>query len=309
MASELERWISHIDLHLHAKGKPKDLLSLTDALTFLEAQGVAGTSKATVQDERWIIQLCDLKIDSRHKFATVLFLGIDRERAEAVYGNIKTLNLRTAPKLPEEGGAVSAHLVISTVPDAGSGRHRAVLEDVEGLSRSRLVPFLRSQIRDNIKFVEKLPNGDPKDSEPYLVSEVFMGKNIADQLNDARLLAVDLIKESPFSQIDKSVEYHETTRYIQFRPNGKASGQRARAILSSILARTDSQDYPEVRIRLEEPEGLQRTVSVNRHKQNALASAFQLRTLINDLNPPLGEASKTVVTHLAARMAEALSKR
>src|ERR1019366_9126461 len=117
MASERERWVGHLDLFLHVKNRPADALDLAGGMGILMKQGVAGTTNATVSDARWIVQFADLKLINSGKAAAALFLGIDRERAAAVYGDIKTLNLRTAPKLDSEGGAVSAHLVIGMAPD------------------------------------------------------------------------------------------------------------------------------------------------------------------------------------------------
>src|SRR5690242_18536202 len=113
MASERERWIGHLDLYLHTKNRPADALDLGSAVDVLIATKIAGKPEAKTDDSRWIVQLADLRANSQNHTAAALFLGIDRERASAVYGNMKTLDLRTVPKLVDEGVAVSAHFVLS----------------------------------------------------------------------------------------------------------------------------------------------------------------------------------------------------
>jgi hypothetical protein len=238
-----------------------------------------------------------------------LFLGIDLERAAAVYGNTKTLSLRTAPKLENEGGAVSAHLVMSMEADPGSGRYRAVLEETEGLSKSRIIPFFRALMQNNVNFDDKLPNGDIVAIEPYLTTDVFLDKPIGQQLDEAKLLAVDLVRKLRSGVIDSKAEYYEKVRFIEFSPTSEARGETARRIITQILASRNIAEYPEVRIRVEEDTGGQRSVSVDRSKRDALTSAFQLRMLIEGLDPPLEEATKTVVPHLVSEMVRALRRR
>lgn len=301
MASERERWISYLDLYLHAKNRPTDGLDLPEALRCLAGMKVAGTKRAMIRDPRWILQLSDMNVDDRRKVAVLLFLGIDRQRAEAVYGDIDTLNLRTAKKNPNEGGTVAAHLVIN-IDGRAPQTCLSLLEDVDGMSRSRIVPFLRKLIDDNIDHTEKMPNGDDKTLQSNLTASIVADRPIQDQLNDARLLAVDLVKKTRKNEIDKKDEYGERIRLIEFKPVSDARGTKARRIISAILGRSDVAIYPEVRIQIEESDGNQRSVNVNRERQDALTSAFQRRTLIEGLDPPLQEATKTIVDNLVTKM-------
>jgi hypothetical protein len=272
----------------------------------LEKQGAAGTPDATHTEERWIIQLAAMDRTTNPGFITLLFLGIDKERAEAVYGDINTLNLRTAKKGPNEGGAVSAHLVIDLTSTVGVNGHSAILEDAEGLSRSRIMPYLRWLLAKFVMFQERNKDGKDENVVPNIAGDVVLDRPIGEQLNTAQLVAVDVFKKAKTSTIDKSLEYYEKTRLIQYKPISSAKGAAAAKIISTILAGAPREEYPEVRVRIKEPDGTERSVAADRHKEDdALLSAFQLRTLIENLNPAVDEATKTIANHMASAMIEA----
>ncbi len=308
MVSKQERWVSHIYLNLHIKGWPKESLSLPDALSSLVKQNVVGTLDVIDRDDRWIVQLVELQIEPDTSSAALLFLGIDKDRAAAIYGDINTLDLRSAAKSDDEGGAVSAHLLIDLQSDNGLKGHNAVLEDVQGLSRSRIIPYLRRLIGKFVPFSKENGDGDELNIIANLVDSIVPDKPISEQLNDARLLAVDVIKNTKNSNIDRRVAFFEKIRLIEYRPVSPVRGSFATNMIKDILAIAPVEDYPEMRIRIEESGGRERSVSVNRDKQDALLSAFQLRTLVK-LDPPVEEATKRITKHLIAEMKNCLPER
>jgi len=304
LASQTERWINHIYVRLQVKGRPEQTLSLAEAFEYLEEQDVAGTTDATLFEDRWIIQLAALDRDTHPGFISVLFLGIYKNRAEAVYGDINTLNLRKAPKSDTEGGAISAHLLIDLTGDSTAQGCRAVLEDVEGLSRSRIIPFLRWLFEKFVTFVEEGDNGDQLKTN--IIGDIVLDRSIAEQLEDAQLVAVDVFKKARNSTIDRTLEYYEKTRLIEYKPVSPVKGSKASDLIREILERTPRDKYPETRIRIKEPAGNERTVAVDREKTDVLTAAFQLRTLLRDLNPPVDEATQTITKHLIVEMKKAL---
>ena len=293
---------------MHIKNKPSAALPLNDALIVLESQNTVGTLDATSIGERWIIQLASLDLRTHPGFATLLFLGIDKDRGEAVYGDIKTLNLRTARKTPTEGGAVSAHLVIDLSSHPGLSGHRAVLEDVEGLSKTRILVYLRWLLDKFVTFTDTNAKGEIVNVTPNIADDVVLDKPIGQQLKDAKLIAVDVYRKARSSTIDKDVNFYEKSRAIEYRPVSRVGGSVATSIVTKILAKTSKAEYPEVRVRIEEPNGSERSVGVNREKTDALLGAFQLRTLVSNLNPPLDEATTKITKHLVAEMKKALPK-
>ena len=309
MASRTERWLSHFFLHLHVNRKPHEGLPLGQAVEMLSKQNVVGKPDCKLVGERWIVQLAVMDAASNPGYVTMLFLGIDKDRAEAVYGDINTLDLRTARKAPTEGGAVSAHLLIDLTSPAGLSGNYAVLEDVEGLSRSRIVPYLRWLFDKFVSFVDTAADGQETNVSPQLSDEIVLDAPIAEQLNSAKLLAVDVLRKTRGSTIDQTVEFYEKTRLIEYRPVGSSTGSRATRMIRSILDSAPTEEYPEVRVRLQEPSGNERSLSIQRQKTDALMGAFQLRTLAKNITPPLPEASRLIATQLVSEMKKAISKR
>jgi hypothetical protein len=296
-------------LYLHAKGHPKHPLPLAAAFEQLEKQNVTGKADVTHIDDRWIVQLAVLDRASHPGHVSLLFLGIDKDRAETVYGDINTLNLRTAKKTATEGGAVSAHVLIDLSSSVGLHGHHAVLEEVEGLSRSRLVPYLRWVIEKFVTFTDQNAEDADVKIAPNLNDDVVLDRPIHEQLTEAKLIAVDVFRRAKSSTIDKSLEYYEKTRLIEYRPISPAKGNIATRLINKILAENPSEEYPEVRVRIEETGGNERSVGVNRKdKQDALMAAFQLRTFVPDLDPPVEEATKQIAPQLIEMMRKALPK-
>lgn len=305
MTAETERWLGHFELCLHAKNRPGYAYDLADALKLLEKAKKVGSSDVIEADQRWILQLSDMKIDDN--VAILLFLGIDKQRAEAIYGNIVTLDLRSIAKAQDEGVAVSAHLVITLNGDANTGMHKAVLEEVEGLSRSKLIPYIRNVLNKYVQFSVTLEDDSEKETEVSLVTTVTLDKPIHEQLNEAKLLSVQAVRKASSKMIDMKTSFYEKKKLIEFRPTHSATGEGARGIVSEIIRRVNKDEYPELRIRIEEDEGRERTVSANRSgKTDPLTSAFQLKTLVSGIQPALPQASKKVVKRLYEKMAHVL---
>ena len=230
----------------------------------------------------------------------MLFLGIDKDRAQTVYGDTETLNLRTARKGPKEGGAISAHLVLRLQSEPGLTGNYAILEEVEGLSKSSIIPYLRWLLDKYVHFTTTNASGEEVNVKAMLNDETVLDRPISEQLHSSQLLAVDVYRKARNSTIDQSVEYYEKTRLIEYRPLKKVRGLAAARLVKSMLGETNRQEYPEVRIRIEENGGNQRTVGVDRTKKDALMSAFQLRTFVAGIDPPLEEASKVVAPQLVS---------
>lgn len=305
MASENERWLGHFDLILHAVNQPNNRFDLSEAFKILAGPKVAGSADVVETDTRWILQLTAVKIMGHA--AVFFFLGIDKERAASIYANMKTFDLRTIRKLEDEGVAVSAHLAVSMTPNKSSGAYTAVLEDVEGLSRSKLIPYLRRLINKYVVHSEIEANGNEKTVAVNLASAITLDKPISDQLNEAKLLAVQLVRKASPRLIDRANEYYEKTKLIEFRPTRSAKGPFARGIVTKILGSKEISEYPVIRIRVEEGDGRERTVNMNRSKgTDPLTAAFQLRTLITGIKPPLKEATKEIIPHFAAKMIKSL---
>lgn len=305
MASAYERWVGHMELRLHVAHKTSEGLPLSAALKRLISikDNIAGNK---FDDGRWIIFLSDIAYTPEKDFFTLLFLGVDKHSGEKCYADIKTLNIREIEKLETEGGAVSAHLCISGKAKSGTDLFQALLEEVDGLSRTRIVNFLKNIIRANCIFHHKDSNGEDQECESVLDSYTTNDISIGEQMKNARLLAVDFVDNRKKQDIDPDLGFYERARIVQFRPTQTARGTLASDLLQKILNKFTRDEYPEVRIKIEDSNGAQRTARANEDCADVLTSAFQKRTLISNISPEMTEATKNIVKHFADLMSNVL---
>lgn len=169
MASAFERWVGHMELRLHIARRKSDGLPLDEALKRIISikDNIVDN---TYDDGRWIIFLSDIKYYADRNFFAIMFLGVDKDSGDKCYADIRTLDIREIQKLETEGGAVSAHLCISGSPIAGTNIFQAVLEEVDGLSRTRVIKFLRNIIRSNCVFNYRDSEGKEQKCETMLDS-------------------------------------------------------------------------------------------------------------------------------------------
>lgn len=306
MASAFERWIGHMEVRLHIKNKKSDYIPLDEALSHIISikNNIKGNK---FDDGRWIIFLSDINYYKDKDFFSILFLGVDKESSDKCYADIKTLDLREIQKLETEGSAVSAHLCIAGKVNKQTHAHNAGLEEVEGLSRTRIINFLKNIIRENCIYNCIGTDGKNEKVEAILDSYAINDISIGEQLNNARLLAVDFIDNRKKEDIDPTQDFYEKSRIIQFRPTHSAKGGVASKILREILNTIDRDEYPEVRIKIEGADGAQRTARATADCVDALTSAFQKRTLLDNIGTPLPEATKTVIENFARMMIDAIS--
>ena len=146
--SRKDRWISFFELTLRGKGHPKQPLPMPVA-AFAAIGAAAEVARAEdlrlmweILLDRLIICLDEIAVDEQGETATMLFIVLDADAADAAYRHLSTLEQRTVKKAADEGGATSAHLVIDLRSKPNSNRYAVALERVEGVSRSRIIPFL-----------------------------------------------------------------------------------------------------------------------------------------------------------------------
>jgi hypothetical protein len=300
MISRYERWVGHIELSLSWRGRLHAGLSLKDALSVISK--LPGSPASVSDDGRWIVQLASLKLNwPQTDFATLLFLGIDRDSAAAVYGNTRTFDLREAVKRPDEGGAVSAHLVVSLVPNQ-SGACPAALEETVGLGRTKVIGFLRRAIRDHVVFYDNEPDGSKTAIEPGLEASAVLDEPLGAQLERTRIVAVEMVKRTKLAIDDGLDDFDVRYRSVHLKPSVEASGSQARAIISRLVNTDLAKEYPEIRVKIADSDQNTRTVRAHTDRMDALTAAFQKFSLINDINPPLQWATNQPIPHFCRKI-------
>jgi hypothetical protein len=266
--------------------------------------------KTEIEENRLIIALDDVEIFERQKAACLLFTVIDRDAADAVYRDFKNYSEKVYRKTPDEGGAASAHLLISLDAEANVFRYRAGLEDIEGVSRSRIVPFLQEVIRVNCGQVTAIVDEEKHTGDPVIELDAIH----KDKLGDAagRPVSVQLVQLHRRKRLDGSGDerYRESKKTIEFVIDQKRPLTESLGALFDIRhhQETSFSDYPLMRIRWKRPDERTQTLHVDSLADDLMQRAFTRLEVVKGFKEDLVGATKKIRTDLATEMMRVIDK-
>ena len=237
------------------------------------------------------IILDEVKIYPSRALAAFLFTVADVNAADAVYRKIGTSSIRQFRKGPDEGGAASAHLVIRTDAQPNTQRYRAGLEDIESVSRSRIVPFLEELFRKYAGPVSAQTEDGVRSGDAVF----HMDSVQKDRLEDAagRPTSVELVRLRPRTKLDPTdfEGFEEVRRTVAFRIDRTQTVVEALASLVRLRRRqqttSEFQGYPLMRIRWKRADGRSQTLSVDSLADDLLERAFTRMELITNITPDM----------------------
>lgn len=311
MASRKERFVGIFEFSLRVSGHPDHPAELFPH-NFAKLKAVLDKHKAAdkplsspIDGGQILICLDDIGIDKSQ--IALLFTVVDADAADAVYRDMKSGKEKQFRKGPDEGGAASAHLVIDLASAANSYRYKAGLEDIEGVSRSRILPFLQHLMRASCGAVSTV-----------IEDEIFTGEAVLelqsvhrDRLENAagRPVSVDLIMLQPKTKIDSlgGDRYREVKVTREFVIDRKSPIESAMAALKSIRKRqqTEFADFPMMRIRWKRPDDKVQTLRVDDLADDLMQRAFTRVEVVTGFHD-LVSATKDIRADLVAKMFAAI---
>jgi hypothetical protein len=227
--------------------------------------------------------------DTKVEFVSLLFTVVDADAADTVYRNIKSDNETVYKKGPDEGGAASAHLVIDLRAEPNVFRYRAGLEDVEGVPRSRIQPFLQELFRTYIGQAQVVIDGEQFEGDPVVELQAVH----KDKLSDAagRPISVDLVHLEPRRKLDGVGEerYHERKMTREFTIDRRQPVAAAISALFDIRKRQQDEfkAYPLMRIRWKRDDERTQTLRVESLADDLMQRAFTRLELIDGFTDDL----------------------
>lgn len=299
MISAVDRIIGHLELYLHESRKEENPLDLNKALQSLWKKKDNLTGNPYTVDD-FSITLFDVDFDPKKNAYTFLFTGISKNSSDAAYANFSKPAVRNIKKLAGEGGAVSAHLCISANPKVSLCRsdnastHRALLEEVTGLNRNCVINFLKKLIQENVSFCS---DDGKKGIKPILESNIICDKPILDQLEHSDLLSVTFVQRGD-DCMDSPDGFIMQSRSIIFKPKENRAVSTIKTKMKSLLNSENFVDYKDIRIKIKDSNGKQRT-SIMKNKSDLLTRSFQKKDYINNIDPPLPSATQKIIDYFA----------
>jgi hypothetical protein len=306
--SRKDRWISFFELTLRGKGHPNRPLPMP-AAAFLAIRDAAEAAKADgrrltqeVLLDRLLICLDEIAVDEHEGTAVLLFTVLDADAADAAYRKLGTLEQRTVKKAADEGGATSAHLVIDLRARPNTDRYAVALERMEGVSRSRILPFLEELLLSSAGQVDVPLDDGTVSVDPVLEMDAMPSASLRQSLAQGVLKGVELVQLRRRGKLDEGQAFDEAQRAIIFKIPPKTWGERAQQVLSSISRAAEYEDYPEMRVRWERPDGKEQTITAARDEAELLSEAFARIEKVDGFEVDLEAACVEIRTDLAAKM-------
>jgi hypothetical protein len=289
-------------------------VSLTEFLTLrkelLAARAASKRLSKEIEENRLIIVLDDISFNKVEQLIGLLFTVVDADAADTVYRNIKSDSETVYKKGPDEGGAASAHLVIDLKTRPNVFRYRAGLEDVEGVSRSRVQPFLQDLFRTYIGQAKVVIDGEQFEGDPVVEIQAVQ----KDKLSDAagRPLSVELVHVQPRHKLDGVGEerYHERKMTREFSIDRKQPVGKALAALFDIRKRQQAEfkAYPMMRIRWKRDDERTQTLRVENLADDLNQRAFTRLELIDGFKDHLVSATKVIRQDVFAKICDVVRR-
>ena len=244
-------------------------LWLRNELGALRGVFEAGQAVQLLNKETAAIRLRDLQVDEENDILFLLLAYADKNVTDPVFETLENGELRTEPKLEGEGVAVSAHMAIDLRPnEPGVSAYRAVLEDVPGIGRSKIAPFLTALYRQAPRIQWAAPDGSVKNCRPQFDIDGRMSDTLSNDLREGRLSMIELVQYhvdgDGFDEEGAIVEQVRTLR-LSVAPQG--AGEHAIDLINRVRGRARELGYPNMKVRW--THGRQKTAEFGTAREDA----------------------------------------
>lgn len=308
MLDQLKRWIFFYDIRIEPSSDIGPSIPMPYIMDNLLVRQNDGDAVKLINNETAAIRINDMKIDKKNKIAFLLIQYSDKSVADPAFGNLITGELRVEPKLEGEGIAVSAHLAISLDPIEQRGNvYLSLIEEVTGISRSKITPFFNSEFRHSCRFKFTDPNGKKRSCRPLAKMYGHPSQSLIDDLKRGELRHIELInlmhKEDAFDEEGYTKEIH---RSIKLKVNKNCDGNTAQRLLQKIRLLAKNDGYHEMRVTYHRWEGKDRTVPFSTIKDDIKEKLFT-RVELCRVRKPIPQCSPKLRKDIMDFMIENLS--
>lgn len=299
-----ERWVSHYTICAHIKGKPEVKIDLKQALEIIKKKISAKSDPffepPPPEEARFITNLKDIDFTILPGKAVIFFVSLDKQK-RSILGNERTFELREPDRTDEEQWAATAHMVINLEPY--NGRYLVVLEEVEGLSASRISYTMNWILGRATTYTI---NPSPKKDKKYLgrfdlskLANVDLVKDLA----EGELLMLELSRQPTDEEMEAAPLSPPREIFMKMKVLDSARGSGAVAVVKRLIGTKLVDDYPTMHISYRDKDGKHRTaVEELTPGQQELTNLIHRKTMLPRFAEPLPAAPIEVVKPLAKAM-------
>lgn len=314
-----ERRVYFFDLTLKKLGKSSHAPTLAEVLELWKENFDSRAAFHSRQSGDVLYLIGDMRIDEASQTATLLISVIDKAMADAAYGHLDTRETRIIKKGEREGGHLSAHLVISLKPQKAN-THLCLLEGMRHLNASNIQFLLNSLLRKEHKAnPDRYTYPDPGGAKtkagtmrriPYLPLIDLGGhpsEMLIEEIEKGVIRHISFIQtreQQPFSDdpyLDES-EFQLRVTVKQTIPQERRWERISRAITSK------KSEFSHGRISFVDSNLSVRNVEFDTENATIDNTQYVKFRIISKIDPPMAEASSTIVNHLESRMVALLNE-
>lgn len=300
------RWVQFHELCLRSEPGEAPYIPLSDLIARWKKRIKDKEAVKVIENDLAAIRIVD--IDDSDPASIVLLLQYSDTRVtDPVFSNLDTGALRVEPKLEGEGVAVSAHVAISRKPHDKVGiLYRLLLEEIPGLGRSRLSPFLKSELKEISRGFYSFTDEETCTVKQYLPAAEILGtpsKQLMDELDGGAVLQgvelVQLTRECP--GVDEEGFYREESRHLKLVPYTEGAYEKISDLLKRIRLFALDNEYDNIKIRYKRPQGKQKTATMG-STIGDLNDALVLRDEQISSTEVLAQCEKKIIKSISIQM-------
>ncbi|WP_428242981.1 hypothetical protein [Gynuella sp.] len=258
-----ERWVLFQGLRIETEPEHAPEFELNDILPQLVASVQDDEAIKLIRNDTASIRIADINVTESH--VELLFQYADKNTTDPVFMNMNTNQLRPIHRLDGEGIAVSGHAVIKRAK-ADDGSYQLLMEQVTGLGRSNVEPFIRSLFKSlstDLTFEDETDNNRRKKYRPVAKLESDVSSKFKDDLDEGTVEGIELISRTQAGGVDFDEPnfFREQARVIKLGVVTKKDDSLLDRI-TELARRARRNGYEKIKIRYKKPEGKQRTIGM-----------------------------------------------
>lgn len=307
MQNAKERWVLYYDKHLKPHPEEAPPIPMKEVVDLLFARQQAGESVWLIKQETAALRITDMEIDSRKETACLLVQYADTTISDPAFSNLETGQLRVEPKLDGEGVAISSHMVVSLKPTEPRGNvYLTLLEDVPGIGKTKIAPFLTAEFREVCKFTFVDESKRTRKCRPRVEMAGHVSQSLAQDLEKGVLRGFELIKYQLKEPEFDEPGYTKTEAHIlKIKTRKGFSGIEAIGLINRVKEKASKADFTEMRVKYKRVEGKQLTKPVSTAREDAGDALFARLERIK-LESPLPQCSQKIVEEVKSKMTKLL---
>lgn len=299
------RWVLHLEVRMEPHPKEAPVLNLRDELGHLFTAFETGHAVQLINSDTAAIRIRDIRHQRNDDALVILFNYSDKNISDPVFEELETGTLRTEPKLEGEGVAVSAHMAIALeTVTPGAAAYKAVLEDVPGIGRSKITPFLKFLYRNSTRIQWMAPDGSVKNCRPMFDILGRMSDSLRNDLAEGKLSWIEFVQHHVEGDLfDEEGEVREQVRTIRLSVAPNTSGIAAVDLLNRLKGKARDMGYPNMRVRW--THGKQKTTEFGTQREDA-GDVLVFKTTEIKSEDALAQCEERIRDETARRLIEIL---